>query len=168
MVAQRTRNSRRWWKDHCQNIRPGGNLGKKRRRKLKRRGLPVRMQLKWIGWRECWVELSPDRRLGKFTRLCSKKEERRVREAHSQYHISVYSRTISADPGAQNRYWRIHNHFSGEEVWHTTIPIGYVNAKTSVSWIRHMWWGLAPIWNDMQWLRQNYSCHTTPGISVSL
>ena len=100
------------------------------------------------------------------------------------YHVSLHSRTIHADAAAVDALMAVIYHWWGESgpipdlrvagacvvspQWHTTLSLGWVSSASYVAYFRRGDRNFSPIWDHCLTLRQGFSIHRTPFVTMSM
>ena len=167
----------RYKTDKCGVKRPRGKQGRRRRKKVERRGTLVSVKLCDHGpGGGCWVNLYPQKKKyqemngGRFVHLSEIADVQRCYAEDSAYHISVRrsDHRIWSDPQAMAHRQTVIQWFGGHR-WYCKIPVAGINPETSVAWLPPAGGPFGPILGSLQYLRRWYSCHTSSqDLSISM
>lgn len=157
----------KYWSDHCGTTRYGGRRGKRRRQKVRRRGLFAMIRLQQARSGRVRVSLEPAE--PGFPHVSTPEAVNWCLNNRKPYHATVITNPpgARADPQAMIHLQNIRTYFQNSAWWHR-VRIQYIDPWSHVAWVHPMCPVFQPIWNDMVYLRNHHGSHAGNCITVSM
>ena len=146
--------------------------------------LPVKQRLVCEGYRRAYVIVHPQ---GPWPHLSPRwfVKEKLAEGGCGFYHVSLHSSSIEADQSAIDDLHKLMRFWLGagdaaalpdltngtvwcSPQWRTYLGVGSVDSESRVAYIRRGGRSWNPVWQESLNLRQGYSCHSRPYVTMSM